>query len=54
MKFTLNKYFWTQLYLNVLSTSTWESSCLLDGEPSQGRGSDEQEMALINLIAISK
>ena len=38
----------------VFSTSTLEMRCLLDGESSLGRGSDEQEMALIHRIAINK
>ena len=42
--------FWT----TVFWTSTREFSCLLVGEASQGRGSDEWEEALIHLIPISK
>ena len=38
----------------MFCSSTREFSCLLFGETSQGRGSDEQEEALIHLIAISK
>ena len=38
----------------VLNVHLLEFSCLLDGKSSQGRGSDEREMARIYLIAICK